>query len=123
VNKVVSKIESWHKHLSSKSKYRLDLGLNYLLAFWILTIGASLTFYAGDISSEMFLNCAILALPSIPLRIVIKNYLERCRHEKLLDQMLSEVLHDPPSKSNNRTTPRDSDDNDDDWFMRIARGN
>ncbi len=117
MNKLIIRIEYWHTGLSPSWKNRIDLLQHYLLAYWILLIIASLTLYIGNICTEMFEYCALLALPMIPLRIVVRNYYGQRRHNEMLQNVLSEILNE------DQTSQNDTDEeDDDDWFMRIAKG-
>jgi len=101
----------------------MDLAYHFFVAYAIVLIIASSTIYLGDISIDLFFYSFLLALLMIPVRIIAIRCKEIYYQNTYLKKVLDEILYTDDNRDENFTSPESDNDDDDDWFMKIAREN
>ena len=115
-------MDAWYYSLPTKTRSMIDVCCHVVIAFWIIAIIGSLTYYLGNICKELFVLSALLSLPMIPIRILTLKYLEACKRDQYLKEVLDEVLYQDNNGLRHDDSKSSIDDDDEDWFMRIANG-
>lgn len=101
----------------------MDLCYHFFLAYAIILIIASLTIYLGRISVALFFYSFIVALCMIPIRLIAIKCKKVYSQNAYLRQVLDELLYTDNNLSKDVSRQDRDEDDDDDWFMKIARGN
>ncbi len=121
MNTLIKHIDTWHNSLTDTAKSALDLLLHYLIAYAILLNLGGLTYYLGNICKELFIYAALLALLMIPIRLLAVYLIVMHKRDKYIKNILREILYsEQPTTGSIKN--QNTDDDDDDWFMKIAKG-
>ncbi|AZQ42737.1 hypothetical protein [Nonlabens ponticola] len=120
MNKVIKYLDSYYLSLDERMRCCIDVSYHYALAFSICVIVGSLTYYFGNIGVELFLVSAVVAVPMIAIRMLALRYLKSHQQDLYIKEVLDQVLYTEDEQDTNNDI--DPDEDDDDWFMKIAKG-